>query len=227
MLKEQINTLGSARELDKPAKDCPDSGLTFKIALVGPRQGGKTRIAHQLAGTPVPNEEIYEPTAGVRIVEFTDKVKPNRNRDYCSVKVELWDLSGDQQFEPCWPAVVRDLSGIAVVFDPTSKQQANDVRIWCEWFCKAANLTSGQCVIFAHGALTARHKPLQVRTGGPNDPISVPIVNVNYKLTAENPTSGEEVEVPSGSKIEFNKFLNGIWSFHPENRNSEEEGNFS
>jgi hypothetical protein len=39
-----------------------------------------------------------------------------------------------------------------VVFDPTSKQQANDVRLWCEWFCKHGNLQNGQIVLFAHGA---------------------------------------------------------------------------
>lgn len=43
---------------------------------------------------------------------------------------ELWDCSGDSKYEPCWPAIMAELHGIAVVFDPTSKQQANDVRVW-------------------------------------------------------------------------------------------------
>lgn len=84
------------------------------------------------------------------------------------MQIELWDCSGDQKYESCWPAIMKDLHGIAVVFDPTSKAQANDVRIWCvshpqlpalaphpdvvapailrrcEYFCKAASLQNGQ-----------------------------------------------------------------------------------
>jgi len=223
VLKDQINSLASTRSSDKGPPS--NSGLTFKVALVGPHSGGKTRIAAQLAGLAIPPVDNYEPTQGVRILEFDQNFDaPHKKGDrskYVSAKIELWDLSGetDGPETHAWPAACVDLLGVMVVFDPTSKTQANDVRIWCEWFIKAAKLKHGQCAIFAHGALTSRHKPLSVRAGLRKDDettVSVPIVNVNFQLSREQ-EDGQMVEVPSGAKAEFELFMSGLWQHHKEN----------
>lgn len=219
VLKSQLESLGNARSRSpgstKRMANPKDSGLTFKVALVGPRQGGKTRIAAQLSGSAIPPESHYEPTQGVRILNFSETIQKSKNESV-NAKIELWDLSGETS-ENLWPAAVKDLVGVMVVFDPTSKQQANDVRIWCEWFCKAAKLKTGQCIIFAHGALTSRHKPLSVRAGLGNEDrtISVPIVNVNYQLQHEQ--DGKMVGVPSAAKSEFSQFLGKLYKHHPDN----------
>jgi len=133
-----------------------------------------------------------------------------------AVQVELWDCSGDQKFESCWPAIMKDLNGIIICFDPTSKQQASDVRIWCEWFCKNADLESDQVVIFAHGQLVAQHKPFIVKAGKRS--VIVPIVNVNLgNIKTKLPQTGQQsiLKKPSTAEIEFNNFLGSAYAFHP------------
>jgi hypothetical protein len=91
------------------------------------------------------------------------------------------------------------------VFDPSSKSQASDVRIWCEWFCQNANLESKQAVIFANGSLTARHKPLKCRAG--KQQLEVPIVNVNCDKKSGD-TTGD-----TSANREFEDFMVQVFPF--------------
>lgn len=125
--------------------------------------GGKTRICNELAGKTFAEPPAYAPTVGVRILEVErDLVVGSRSQN---ITIEVWDCSGDQNYENCWPAILKGLNGIIVVFDPTSKSQASDVKIWCDWFCTNGNLKAGQVAIFAHGSLTTKHRPLAVKLG--------------------------------------------------------------
>jgi len=167
----------------------------------------------------VVNDGPYDPTIGVRILEFereiTAKTRDGKATVDVSVQVELWDASGDQKYEPCWPSIMKDLNGVIICFDPTSKQQAYDVRIWCEWFCKNADLESDQAVIFAHGQLVTQHKPFIVKAGKRS--VIVPIVNVNLGNKSKVPQSGPQsvLKKPSMAEIEFNNFLGSVYAFHP------------
>ena len=38
--------------------------------------------------------------------------------------MELWDSSGSDQYEACWPAMQRDAHGVIFVFNPDSQAQA-------------------------------------------------------------------------------------------------------
>ena len=38
--------------------------------------------------------------------------------------MELWDSSGSDQYEACWPAMQRDAHGVIFVFNPDSEAQA-------------------------------------------------------------------------------------------------------
>jgi len=168
----------------------------IKVALIGPKGSGKSQVANQLSGGI--SGANYDPTAGARILVFDKDIVMggggSKRRD--RVRVELWDCSGDQQYEACWPAITKDLHGIAVVFDPTSKAQANEVRIWCQWFAKKAKLSSPQCVIFAHGNLSAQHRPLVVKLGSGDkvEQLSIPIVNVSLPRASPDESSTAEVE---------------------------------
>jgi hypothetical protein len=65
---------------------------------------------------------------------------------------------------------------VIVVFDPTSKSQANEVKSWCETFAQGAALQTGQLVVFAHMSNSTKHKSLTITIGG-GQSLTVPIVN--------------------------------------------------
>lgn len=181
-------------------------GHSLKLAMLGPCQAGKTKISSQIAHMPFPAR--YEPTAGVRILELTEEgLVDVDGSPLPALSIELWDCSGDQKFESCWPAICDQLDGCVVTFDPTNKGQANDVRLWCEWFCKRAELADGQVAIFAHGELSGSHKPLSVRAG--ERTVIVPIVNVS---TVNLPPPDEEGRPQMGpAKLEWRKFVATCW----------------
>ncbi len=64
----------------------------IKVAIVGPKGVGKTTISNYLSGhSEKLSIEKYNPTAGVRILEFQTKLDGiNEN-----VNLEIWDASGD------------------------------------------------------------------------------------------------------------------------------------
>ena len=66
----------------------------MKIIVAGPQGTGKTLISNFLAGqSDKLVGETYSPTAGVRILEFSSKVKGVNE----PVNIELWDSSGDHK----------------------------------------------------------------------------------------------------------------------------------
>jgi len=93
--------------------------------MVGPTQAGKTRLANQLGGVKV--KEEYDPTLGVRILEFDVDIQ--HNSEDLEVKIELWDLSGDNRFETCYHSVCDKLDGLVVVYN-SATTQSSDVSIW-------------------------------------------------------------------------------------------------
>jgi len=192
-LQQQLLKQGGGRSKQQGA---------YKVAMLGPVQAGKTKIVAQIVGMQFPNK--YEPTAGVRILELDETIStPDGELIY---PVELWDCSGDQRFEACWPAICDSLDGAIVAFDPTNKAQANDVRIWCEWFAKRARLKEGTMAIFAHGELSGIHKPLSVRAG--DRTLLVPILNVSTRNIPPVEEDGTQPPVPA--KIEFRKFMSSV-----------------
>jgi Rab-like protein 5 len=247
LLQQQVQALRGTQQGREANFQRKAEGAAYKIALLGPLQAGKTKIAaqvsrrdeehreaqvdeedeqrsyvlfrmlctlltsiislhaFQIAGIDFPNK--YEPTAGVRILELTELIQTEHGE--LSQAVELWDCSGDQKYEGCWSALCDKLDGALVCFDPTNKAQANDVRIWCEWFCKRAKLHDGQVAIFAHGELSGNHKPLSVRAG--DRTVLVPIVNVS---TVNLPQPEEDgTPVPGPAKVEFRNFMALVHSF--------------
>lgn len=168
------------------------NGHPLKVALVGPPEAGKTRLANHLAHEPVTGATDYDPTKGCRILVFerdvTDAAGARRR-----VQVELWDVSGDDQCDACWPAVTVGLDALAVVFDPSSKAQAAVVKSVGKYFVGAAGLGEGQTAVFAHGNLTAQHKPLNIAgRGGARVP--APIFNVNLRAVGADGTGRTSVD---------------------------------
>jgi GTPase SAR1 family protein len=79
------------------------SAPRLKVLLVGPSKAGKTSLSSFLAGIQdsVSPAAPPMPTIGVRVLEV----------ERFGVSVELWDVSGDQQYESTWPAVQEGVGG--------------------------------------------------------------------------------------------------------------------
>mmetsp|Transcript_13193 Transcript_13193/g.28084 ORF Transcript_13193/g.28084 Transcript_13193/m.28084 type:complete len:197 (-) Transcript_13193:344-934(-) len=124
--------------------------LKLKLVTMGPQRCGKTRVANYVAQfDETPNLDVYNPTCGVRILEFEKNVRGAGGRSI-QVKAELWDCSGDKKYENCWPAILRGASGVLLVYDPTIKTQEKDIEMWHKAFVKPLNLKDEQVALLAH-----------------------------------------------------------------------------
>jgi len=121
-----------------------------KVLVIGPKRSGKTRIADFLAShtDAPPNFELYKPTRGARILEFEQTVQAGKKG--VQMSVELWDTSGDRQYESCWPAILRDAQGVVLVYDPTIKEQEKEIEVWYKSFAVSLGLKPEQHLLFAH-----------------------------------------------------------------------------
>ena len=122
-----------------------------KVLVMGPKRCGKTRIANFLAKhDETPNFAVYEPTKGTRILEFEEGVMAGKKN--VTLAVELWDCSGDRQYEGCWPAILRDACGVVLVYDPTIKEQEKDIELWYKSYTARLGLKDAQVLLFGHTA---------------------------------------------------------------------------
>ncbi|ELU12598.1 hypothetical protein CAPTEDRAFT_104452, partial [Capitella teleta] len=91
-------------------------------------QSGKTTIANFLADATETSGASYHPTQGCRILEFENSV--NVNGRSVNAEVELWDVSGDQKFESCWPAIAKDANGVVFVMNPDHPNHDKQLETW-------------------------------------------------------------------------------------------------
>jgi len=67
-----------------------------------------------------------------------------------TVGVELWDCSGHQRFEPCWPAMMQDADAVVLVYNPENRGHERGIELWHEWFVQKAGVDDNRCLVFAH-----------------------------------------------------------------------------
>nr|XP_026690527.1 intraflagellar transport protein 22 homolog isoform X2 [Ciona intestinalis] len=116
-----------------------------KILLVGPCGVGKSVVANFLSDqTDILNSK-YRPTIGVRILEFETSLGNSLNVD-----VELWDCSGSESFETCWPAMASQADGVIIVYDPLMKEPSPAVETLVNYFITSNGLKEMQCMLFAN-----------------------------------------------------------------------------
>lgn len=131
-----------------------------KVLVMGPKRCGKSRIANFLAKhDETPNFAAYTPTKGARILELEEGVMSGKKN--VTATVELWDCSGDRQYEGCWPAILRDAHGVVLVYDPTIKEQEKDIELWYKSYTARLGLKPTQVIIFAHTASTGGRSSYQ------------------------------------------------------------------
>ncbi|XP_050410359.2 intraflagellar transport protein 22 homolog isoform X3 [Patella vulgata] len=122
--------------------------LKAKILMLGPCQSGKTVLSNFLSDSTDSAGGDYQPTQGVRILEF--EVPSSDVKSRTSVEVELWDVSGDKKFETCWPAIARDVNGIVFVYNPDQSNHDKELEYLFTYFAEQGALKENQCIVFSH-----------------------------------------------------------------------------
>ncbi|XP_061798297.1 intraflagellar transport protein 22 homolog isoform X1 [Nerophis lumbriciformis] len=125
--------------------------IKAKILLIGPNESGKSVLANFLSDATENVGGEYRPTQAVRILEFESQLEGSGDMKSC--EVELWDCSGDFKFESCWPALMKDCSGVVVVFNPEIPNHIKEIESWHSMFISSQGLQESQCLLVAH------HKP--------------------------------------------------------------------
>ena len=97
------------------------------------------------------------------MLEFDVEIKgtrPLRNwQGQEVVSVELWDCSGDMQYEQCWPALQEDAKAVVLVFNPENAGQKGQVGNWYQWFIHQTGLRAEQCLVFANNRESGHDNP--------------------------------------------------------------------
>ncbi|CAN8015127.1 unnamed protein product [Ixodes persulcatus] len=187
--------------------------LKVKIIVVGPCQSGKTVISNFLAEATENSSGKYQPTQGVRILEFESGpvlVKGRQSR----TAVELWDCSGDQKYELCWPAFSKDAQGVVFVYSPVHKNIYREFDLWHSHFVQSQGLKDAQCVVFCHRKSSASGE-------GHVSQLSPQFSRINWVSTIiddhdDGGKGGEQL------KQEFSKFLERLLNAVNERHDQEE-----
>lgn len=128
----------------------------IKILFVGPCGAGKSHLVNQLCVDS--GDEVFsgnlKPTHSVRILEFdaTDnngqfgKSKPTL--DSFDDIIELWDCSGKEDWERCFPAVRKDTVGVVFCYNPEIPEHGAALEWWYERLNpRNLNLSPQQCMV--------------------------------------------------------------------------------
>ncbi|GAB6028731.1 Intraflagellar transport protein 22 [Chamberlinius hualienensis] len=113
----------------------------IKIIVIGPTESGKTVLSNIIADATESSNKVYDPTQGVRILEFEGEPK---------IDIELWDTSGDNKFGECWPAIAKDNHGVIFVYNPDQDDQGDELERLFQYFVQQHSLKPSQCVIVAN-----------------------------------------------------------------------------
>lgn len=136
----------------------------------------------------------------LRILEFESQTEGSSNKAVCEVElwdcsgdfkyVKYHDLTLNNKgsyvifsktlsfrtvflsyrFESCWPALMKDSSGVVIVFSPDVPSHLKEIETWYSMFISAQGLQDNQCLLIAHhkpgSAAEDRRLQLGTATGG-------------------------------------------------------------
>ncbi|XP_017281448.1 intraflagellar transport protein 22 homolog [Kryptolebias marmoratus] len=176
-----------------------------KILFVGPTESGKTVLANFLSDTTENVGGEYRPTKGVRILEFESQLEGSGDK---TCEVELWDCSGNFKFESCWPALMKDSSGVAIIFNPDVPSHLKEIETWYSMFISTQSLLDKQCLLIAH------HKP-----GSEVEERRLPLASNLSRLQLIHSSLEEE---PEDVRHAFFRYLGNVVTAMSESREREE-----
>ena len=74
------------------------------------------------------------------------------------------------RFESCWPALIKDSSGVVIVFNPDIPSHLKEIETWHSMFISSQVLQDNQCLLMAHhkpgSAVEDGRLPLGISTAG-------------------------------------------------------------
>ncbi|XP_060900972.1 intraflagellar transport protein 22 homolog [Labrus mixtus] len=177
-----------------------------KILFVGPNESGKTVLANFLSDTTEFVGGEYSPTQGVRILEFESQ--PENIRDNRVYEVELWDCSGNFKFESCWPALMKDASGVVIIFNPDVSTHLDELELWHSMFIYTQGLQAEQCLLIAHHKPGSEVKDKRLSLGSKLS--GLPLIHWNLE------------DEPQHVKPAFHRYLENVLKTMSESREREE-----
>lgn len=188
----------------------PSHGLdimvrAFNSSTKRQKQSGKTVLANFLTESSDITE--YNPTQGVRILEFENPHVTSNNKG-TGCEFELWDCGGDSKFESCWPALMKDAHGVVIVFNADIPSHLKEIEMWYSCFVQQQFLQDSHCMLVAH------HKP---GSGGERGSLALSPPLNKLKLVHSNLE-----EDPEEVRVEFIKYLKSIINSMSESRDREE-----
>ncbi|MGH0176336.1 UNVERIFIED_CONTAM: hypothetical protein FKN15_072443 [Acipenser sinensis] len=168
-------------------------------------QSGKSVLANFLSDATESIGGEYSPTQGVRILEFEFQSASGFEKN-AGCEAELWDCAGDTKFESCWPALMKDSSGVVLVFNPDMPSHWKEIETWYSSFVSTQGVQDSQCLLIAH------HKP---GSGADNRRLAPQLSKLNliHSNLEEDP---EEV------RQEFRRYLGSVVKSLSESREREE-----
>ncbi|KAM4700996.1 intraflagellar transport protein 22 homolog [Discoglossus pictus] len=180
--------------------------IKAKVLIIGPSECGKTALANYLSDATETIGGEYNPTQGVRILEF-EAPSVNGNKG-SGCEVELWDCGGDHKFESCWPAIMKDSHGVMIVFNVDIPSHLKEIEMWHSNFVQQQRLQESQCILIAHrkpGSGDERQRPDFSPALA-----RLPLIYSNLE------------EDPEDLRMEFIKYLRGVVNSLSESRDREE-----
>lgn len=67
--------------------------------------------------------------------------------------MEIYSIFSLHRFESCWPALMKDSSGVVIIFNPDVPSHLKEIETWHSMFISSQGLQDNQCLLMAH------HKP--------------------------------------------------------------------
>ena len=129
----------------------------LKIIVVGPQSSGKTELSDILSSASKGFQGNRTPTVGIRVLEFNSTLETNGLQ--ANIVVQLWDVSGDDKYLSCWPAISKGADGCLLVYNPQDRKHALELEKYSREFTK--NLNSQQCLVIAHKMGTSEEKAIK------------------------------------------------------------------
>jgi intraflagellar transport protein 22 len=122
--------------------------MHLKVVFAGPKGVGKSDAANFISGQSdkLIVKDRYEPTSGVRILEFDMTLRGVSD----DINIELWDCSGDHQYESCWKAIMHESDGVVLMYNPDVAGQDQQLGDWFDYFVRRNGLKDEQSMVFAH-----------------------------------------------------------------------------
>ena len=96
--------------------------LNIKLLIVGDSNVGKTSLLLQYT-------DNYYPDQHTATIGFEYKIKTFQYKDY-KIKLQIWDTAGQERFHSITNNFFHNADGILFVYDITSRQSFNGVKVW-------------------------------------------------------------------------------------------------